>query len=401
MSINKITVIGLGYVGLAQALLFNPHFDVTGYDIDIDKVNALNQGTFKSSDFEIEVALATKPLHASLDFDASIKESDLVIIATPTHFDEVKNELDISSLRVILKKISMTKYRPVILIKSTIYNGATALLQEEFKTLTILFSPEFLREGSALLDNVYPSRIVIGTRLENEKERQIADEIAAIYQLAAENKPVPTLIVGTKEAEAIKLFANTYLALRVAFFNELDTYALTKGLDAKAIINGVSLDPRIGDYYNNPSFGYGGYCLPKDTRQLEANYDLIPQALISATVHANATRKKFIAQKIIEAYHALKKPEQPIGVYRLTMKKTADNMRESSMIDIIKELKDQHVPLVIYEPLIETSSFLEFNVIKDLNIFKKMSVIIIANRYFDELEDVKDKVLTRDIKERD
>jgi UDPglucose 6-dehydrogenase len=399
--IKKITVVGLGYVGLAQALLFNPHHDVTGYDIDEEKVRAINEGTFKSHDFDVENALLTHPLHASTDFNASVIDSDLVIIATPTHFDEHENTLDLSSLKETLEKISRMKHRPIILIKSTIYNGATSQLQAAFPHLTILFSPEFLREGSALLDNLYPSRIVIGTRLENEKERQIAEEIASIYQLAAENKPVPTLIVGTKEAEAIKLFANTYLALRVAFFNELDTYAQTKSLDSQAIINGVSLDPRIGDYYNNPSFGYGGYCLPKDTRQLKANYELIPEALISATVSANATRKTFIAKKIKEAYDNLKGNNKVIGIYRLTMKKTADNMRESSIIDIIKELKSAKLPFVIFEPLLNESTFLDYPVIKDLNTFKTMSALIVANRYFDDLDDVKEKVLTRDIKGRD
>ncbi len=393
---TKITVIGLGYVGLGQALLFNESHDVIGFDISDEKLAAITAGHNLWNDENIAAALKRKPLIVTNNFKTAVLGRDLIIIATPTNFNDDEKAFDLHSVLETLKKLSKLQVTAPIVIKSTLHVGATTLLQERFPTLNIFFSPEFLREGKSLFDNYYPSRIIVGYKLSSKADHETAKEISELYQNTARTKDIATLLVGTNEAEAIKLFANTYLALRVAFFNELDTYALTKGLNAEEIIHGVSLDPRIGNFYNNPSFGYGGYCLPKDTRELHQSFKLVPENLISATLVANKTRQNFIAEWI---KNELKQsgPNAVLGVYRLTMKKDATNMRESSIIKVVEILHNTHVKMVIYEPLFTGDNYNGIPVVTDLKMFKTQTNLIIANRYHPDLNDVKAKVFTRDL----
>lgn len=397
MKDNKIhiAVIGLGYVGLAQALLFNEHYDLIGYDINKALLQSLTDNSFSTTDQEVTEALARKNLRVTDSFSEAVSEANYVIIATPTNFNEVTGKFDLNSIIMTLEHLTKLSLTPFIIIKSTLSVGATRSLRQQFPHLKIFFSPEFLREGHALSDNYYPSRIIVGYDTKDGEEEQIAGEIVALYKNESRIKEVQTLMVGLEESEAIKLFANTYLALRVAFFNELDTFALTKDLDAKAITKGVSLDPRIGDFYNNPSFGYGGYCLPKDTKELQASFDFIPEHIISASVNANLTRKLFIARFISEK--ARKENLGQLGIFRLTMKKDAQNMRESSLIDVARELKELGHDLLIYEPLVEEDAIYGIPVTKDLLLFKQTSELIITNRFDNQLQDVRPKVFTRDL----
>ena len=388
----KIAVAGTGYVGLSLATLLSQKNEVIALDIDSIKVEKINKRISPIKDEKIEEFFREKKLdlRATVDYEEAFKEADFVIISTPTNYDEEKNFFDTSSVEDIIKKVKLIdNKKTTIVVKSTIPVGFIQNVKEKYKINNIFFSPEFLREGKALYDNLYPSRIIIGTKsVEGEK-------FANLLLEAAEKKDVKVLYMGSTEAEAVKLFSNTFLALRVAYFNELDTYAIIKGLNTKDIIDGVCLDPRIGNQYNNPSFGYGGYCLPKDTKQLLANYKDVPQNLIEAIVNSNKTRKDFITEEI------LKKKPQTVGIYRLTMKKDSDNFRASAIQDIIKKLRGNNINVIIYEPTIEKEFFNGFKIEKDLEKFKENSSIILANREEKNLNDVKEKVYTRDIFFRD
>lgn len=382
----NITIVGTGYVGLSNAMLFAQHHQVIALDIDSKRVQLLNSKISPIHDAEISQYLQKEiNFQATLDSTFAYANADVIIVATPTNYDEQSNYFDTSSIEQVLNDLNQRTSQAIIVIKSTIPVGFTQKMQAQYPNLNIVFSPEFLREGKALLDNLYPSRIVVGDTSE------IGQKIGALFKSGSLKEDVDVLLMNATEAEAVKLFSNTYLAMRVAYFNELDTYCASRGLNSEDIISAVGKDPRIGTHYNNPSFGYGGYCLPKDTKQLLANYQDVPQTLISAIIQSNTTRKDFIAEQIV------KKKPKTVGIYRLVMKAGSDNFRQSAIQGIMKRLKAKGIEVIVYEPVLEENSFFGSDVIKDLIQFKQQSDIIIANRMVSDLDDVSKKIFTRDL----